>query len=113
MIQHVKRIRPLLQNGFLLHHKDARPHIAHCVLDVSQQKNVEILPHPSYSPDKTPCDFWLFPQLKKPLRGKRFASNKTNRRSESFSSGNMDLSVKSTDAHRCLVLEICSLSQHE
>ncbi|GFW74756.1 transposable element Tcb2 transposase [Trichonephila clavipes] len=28
------------------------------------------------SPDLTPCDFWVFPQLKKPLRGNRFASNK-------------------------------------
>ncbi|GFV65211.1 histone-lysine N-methyltransferase SETMAR [Trichonephila clavipes] len=76
MIQHVKRKRPLLRNGFLLHHDNARQHIARCVLDVSQQNNVEILPHPPYSPDKTPCDLWLFPQLKKLLQGKRFASNK-------------------------------------
>ncbi|GFW15839.1 histone-lysine N-methyltransferase SETMAR [Trichonephila clavipes] len=75
MEQHVKRKRPLLRNSFLLHHDNARPHIARCVLDVSQQNNVEILLHPSYSPDLTPCDFWLFPQLKIPLRGKRFASN--------------------------------------
>ncbi|GFW94463.1 histone-lysine N-methyltransferase SETMAR [Trichonephila clavipes] len=70
MIQHVKRKRPLL-----LHHDNARPHIVRCDLDVSQQ-NVEVLSHPPYSPDQTPCDFWLFPQLKKPLRGKRFARNK-------------------------------------
>ncbi|GFW63113.1 histone-lysine N-methyltransferase SETMAR [Trichonephila clavipes] len=76
MIQHVKGKRPLLLNRFLFHHDNSRPHIARCVLDVSQQNNVGILPHPPYSPDKTPCDFWLFPQLKKPLRGKRFASNK-------------------------------------
>ncbi|GFW21956.1 histone-lysine N-methyltransferase SETMAR [Trichonephila clavipes] len=76
MIQHVKRKRPLLRNDFLLHHDNARPHIARRVLDVSQQIYVKILPHPPYSPDKTPYDFWLFPQLKKPLRGKRFASNK-------------------------------------
>ncbi|GFV53665.1 histone-lysine N-methyltransferase SETMAR [Trichonephila clavipes] len=57
MIQHIKRKRPLLRNGFLLRHDNARPHIARCVLDVSQQNNVEILPHPPYSPDKTPCDF--------------------------------------------------------
>ncbi|GFX16319.1 histone-lysine N-methyltransferase SETMAR [Trichonephila clavipes] len=37
----------------------------------------QILPPPPYSPDKTPCDFRLFPQLKKPLRGKRFAGNKS------------------------------------
>ncbi len=27
------------------------------------------LPHPPYSPDLVPCDFWLFPRLKKELRG--------------------------------------------
>ena len=27
---------------------------------------------PSYSPDLVPCDFWLFPKLKSPLRGTRF-----------------------------------------
>ncbi|GFW70107.1 histone-lysine N-methyltransferase SETMAR [Trichonephila clavipes] len=65
MIQHVKRKRPLLQNGILLHHDNGRPHIARCVLDVSQQSNVEILSHPSYSSDRTPYDFWRFPKLKK------------------------------------------------
>ncbi|GFW09719.1 histone-lysine N-methyltransferase SETMAR [Trichonephila clavipes] len=65
--------RSLLRNGILLHHDNARPHIAHCVLHVLQQSNAEILPHPPYSPDLTPCDFWLFPQFKKPLRGKHFS----------------------------------------
>ena len=27
---------------------------------------------PLYSPDLAPCDFWLFPKLKSPLKGKRF-----------------------------------------
>ncbi|GFX82237.1 histone-lysine N-methyltransferase SETMAR [Trichonephila clavipes] len=76
MAEHVKRKCPLLRKGFLLHHDSARPHIARCVLYVSQQNNAEILPHPPYSPHPNPCDFCLFPQLKKPLRGKRFASNK-------------------------------------
>ncbi|GFW67048.1 histone-lysine N-methyltransferase SETMAR [Trichonephila clavipes] len=76
MTQHVKRKRQLLRNGFLLHHDNAQPHIARCILDVSQQNNVEILPHRPYSPDKTPCDFWLLSQLKNPLRDKLFASNR-------------------------------------
>ncbi|PRD27699.1 UNVERIFIED_CONTAM: Histone-lysine N-methyltransferase SETMAR [Trichonephila clavipes] len=76
MEQHVKRKHPLLRNGFLLHHDNAQQHIARCLLYISQQNNVKILPHPPYSLDLTPCDFWLFPRLKKPLRGKRFASNK-------------------------------------
>ncbi|GFW05344.1 transposable element Tcb2 transposase [Trichonephila clavipes] len=71
-----KRKHVLLRNDFILHHDNARPHIARCVLDVSHQNYVEILPHLPYCPEFTPCDFWLFPQFKKPLRGKRFASNK-------------------------------------
>ena len=27
---------------------------------------------PSYSPGLVPCNFWLFPKLKSPLKGKRF-----------------------------------------
>jgi hypothetical protein len=27
-----------------------------------------------YSPDMASCDFWLFPKLKVPLKGKRFES---------------------------------------
>ncbi|GFU47978.1 histone-lysine N-methyltransferase SETMAR [Trichonephila clavipes] len=57
MVQHVKRKRQVLRNGFLLHHDNARPHIARCVLNVSQQNNVEILPHPPYIPDLPPRDF--------------------------------------------------------
>jgi len=28
-----------------------------------------------YSPDMAPCDFWLFPKLKMPLKGTRFESS--------------------------------------
>jgi hypothetical protein len=32
---------------------------------------VTVLPHPPYSPDLCPCDFFLFPRLKKRLKGRR------------------------------------------
>ena len=35
----------------------------------------ELLPHPPYSPDLAPSDYWLFADLKKMLQGKRFGSN--------------------------------------
>ena len=35
----------------------------------------ELLDHPSYSPDLAPSDFYLFPNLKKFLAGKRFTYN--------------------------------------
>ena len=35
----------------------------------------ELLPHPSYSPDLTPSDYYLFTDLNGMLQGKRFGSN--------------------------------------
>jgi len=31
-----------------------------------------VVPHPSYSPDLAPPDFWLFPKLKETLKGQHF-----------------------------------------
>jgi hypothetical protein len=31
-----------------------------------------VMPHPPYSPDLAPCDFFLFPKLKMKLKGRRF-----------------------------------------
>ena len=35
----------------------------------------ELLPHPPYSPDLAPSDFYLFANVKKMLQGKRFSSD--------------------------------------
>ena len=35
----------------------------------------ELLPHPPYSPDQAPCNFFLSPNLKKSLAGQKFESN--------------------------------------
>ena len=35
----------------------------------------ELLPHPPYSLDLAPSDYWLFADLKKLFQGKRFSSN--------------------------------------
>jgi hypothetical protein len=31
-----------------------------------------VVPHPPYSPDLAPCDFFLFPKMKIKLKGRRF-----------------------------------------
>jgi hypothetical protein len=31
-----------------------------------------VIPHPLYSPDLAPCDFFLFPKMKLKLKGRRF-----------------------------------------
>jgi len=32
------------------------------------------VPHPVYSPDLAPCDFYVFPKMKLRLKGRRFVS---------------------------------------
>ena len=34
-----------------------------------------VVPHPPYSPDLAPSDFWLFPNLKETLKGQHFLSD--------------------------------------
>ena len=34
-----------------------------------------VVPHPPYSPDLAPSDFWLFPNLKEALKGQHFLSD--------------------------------------
>jgi hypothetical protein len=35
-------------------------------------KNMTVVPHPSYSPDLAPCDFFLFSMMKIKLKGPRY-----------------------------------------
>jgi hypothetical protein len=34
-----------------------------------------VVPHPPYSPDLAPSNFWLFPKLKETLKGQQFSSD--------------------------------------
>jgi histone-lysine N-methyltransferase SETMAR len=58
--------------GIFLHHDNASAHTAARTLDFLGKEGVQLLPHPAYSPDLAPCDFFVFPRLKDLLRGRRF-----------------------------------------
>lgn len=60
------------ENSWFLHYDNAPPHTSLLVRDLLAKNAVNIVPHPPYSPDLAPCDFWLFSKLKRPLRGHRF-----------------------------------------
>lgn len=69
----IKNKRPgMLSRGVILLHDNARPHVAKIVQEALAWKKWEILQHPAYSPDLSPCDFHLFGPLKKALKGQRF-----------------------------------------
>jgi len=43
------------------------------IYDISHLRvKFTVVPHPPYSPDLAPSDFWLFPKLKEMLKGQHF-----------------------------------------
>ncbi len=50
---------------FLLHHDNASSHTAVPTLAFIGEQNMEMLPHPPYSPDLAPCNFFSVPQTQK------------------------------------------------
>ena len=70
---HYKSKRPaMLSDGIILLHDNARPHTANLLRDKLQRFGWETLEHPPHSPDFFPCDFHIFGDLKKGIRGRRF-----------------------------------------
>lgn len=60
--------------GILLHHDSVLVHSAEKTANFFKELGVEVLGHPSFSPDLAPCDFYLFPKAKESIRGQRFES---------------------------------------
>jgi len=56
---------------FLLH-DNAPVHRAVAVKEFLARKQVCVLHHPPYSPDLSPCEYFLFPKLKLSLKGRLF-----------------------------------------
>ena len=67
-----RRKRPaLFKSGQWRFHQDNAPvHNSILVIDYLTKMGIKTVPHPPYSPDLAPCDFWLFPKL----RGCRYAT---------------------------------------
>jgi len=72
----VRRKRPDLWAAvnWQLHHDNAPAHSSHLIQSFLAKHNTPVLRQAPYSPDMAPCDFWLFPKLKMPLKGTRFQS---------------------------------------
>ena len=60
--------------GIKLLHDNAPAHKSTTVQEYLKESGLDVLDHPPYSPDLSPCDFWLFPRLKQMLTGHRFES---------------------------------------
>ena len=64
----------LLENGVLILHDNARPHLGKDVRELLDGYSWEVLTHPPYNPDMSPSNFDLFPKLKINMLGVRFST---------------------------------------
>ena len=51
-------------------------HMSQVAMTAANECGFEVLPHPPYSPNMAPSDFYLLPKLKSNLPGTKFGSNK-------------------------------------
>ena len=64
----IGKSKGIQEKTFYFLQDNARPHTALFSLCQIMDVKWECLPHPPYSPDLSPCDFYLFPRLKQQLK---------------------------------------------
>ncbi|UYV82454.1 hypothetical protein LAZ67_21002244 [Cordylochernes scorpioides] len=70
-----KRNQLFKSKQWKLLHDNVPAHRAIIFQDYLAKHSVSVLPHPPYSPDIAPCDFFFFSKLKMTLKGRRFSSS--------------------------------------
>ncbi|UYV83244.1 hypothetical protein LAZ67_23000266 [Cordylochernes scorpioides] len=68
----LKRPERWQNKDWIIHVDNARPHTAHVVLQFLAKHSTIQIPHPPYSPDIAPNDFFLYPKLNMKLKGRKF-----------------------------------------
>lgn len=67
--------RGMLSRGVRLLQDNASSHSSIIATTAAKECGIECLPHPAYSPDLAPSDYFLFPKLKKHLKGTRYSDD--------------------------------------
>ena len=72
----IRKKRPDLwkNNSWLLHHYNSPAHTSLLVREFLAKNNTVTMSQPPYSPDMAPCDFFLFPKIKRTLKGRSFTA---------------------------------------
>jgi hypothetical protein len=70
----VQRGRTDVADDWVLHHGNAPAQTALSIREFLAMTNIPVLPNAPYSPDPTPCDFFIFPKLKSKLKGYHFGT---------------------------------------
>ncbi len=62
----------MLEKGVIILHDNCRVHTVRVIVELLAKYGWEIVPHPAYSLDMSPCDYDLNPKLKESMRRSRF-----------------------------------------
>ena len=66
--------RGKLSKGILLQQDNGRVHTCKIAMEAVERNGYELIPHPTYSLDLAPSDYFLFPNLKNDIHGCHFRS---------------------------------------
>jgi len=67
--------RGKLRHGVLLLHDSAPAHTSAVATSATAECGYGLVPYPPYSPDLAPCEFCLFPLLKRDFSGTHFSND--------------------------------------
>ena len=59
IVQEIRSQRPITITQNVLLHDNASPHKTRAITQYLEGQKIQVSPHPPYSPDLAPCDFWL------------------------------------------------------
>ncbi|GFX58596.1 histone-lysine N-methyltransferase SETMAR [Trichonephila clavipes] len=75
-----KRSEPINRKGVVFHQDNARPHTSLVTRQKLLQLELDTMPHPPYSPDLSPSDYYLFRSLQNVFDVQKSATSKTIQR---------------------------------
>jgi hypothetical protein len=59
---------------YWIHFDNASPHCAESTRELLKRMGINVMPQPAYSPDLSPCDFYLFGRVKGEMKGRKHNS---------------------------------------
>ncbi len=95
-----RRPRTRVQGCKFIHLDNVPAHNATLTLQLIAQLGWTRLPQPSYSPDLSPCNFWLFSRLKRNIRGVRFPNLDTLKDAVS----DQIFEITAMEYHHCMMI---------
>jgi hypothetical protein len=99
LVQRIRRVRPQFQErgSWLLLHDNTRPHTAVSTKQFLANQGIPELNNPTFYPDLSPPDLFVFPKIKSRLKGRKFEDTEDIRRNVTKEL----LALHANEFHKC------------